>query len=322
MKRFIVALMLAFALADGRARAEPVQVDGVAAWVDGRAITVMDVLLESQPLFAGLVQEKGLSRTELNARRLKIFQQVRRNLVDTELIYASFQRDKEKAQIAVTDQMVDSRIDEIVQSDFNGSREMLMKALAGERQTFEEWRDKMARRIIVQGLRTREVVSKAQVSPRQVRDYYDAHRSAYSHPGQVLLRRIVIAGENAEERARRLMDRLYAGDEFADLAGSFSSGPEAKTGGLWGWRILEDLSPALREKLNGIPVNGTFKIDLGGDWHIVRLEGRETESFEEARGEIEELLRRQEIQRLHELWMTKLEREIHVTLIDQRLWEE
>ncbi len=321
MSKLFVAVLVAGVLAGNSLLAEKVQIDGVAAWVNGDAITVMDVLREAQPLFGALIQEKGLSRAELNTRRMKIFEQVRRNLVDAQLIYAGYQKDKQKTQVAITDQMVDSRINDMVQEDFGGSREKLMKALSEERQTYDEWRDRMTRRIIVQGMRAREVTAKVQVTPQAVRDYYEAHRSDYQHPGQVLLRRMVFSGPDAADRSRLVMDRLSAGDDFAALARSPAGGSDS-AGGAWGWRVTADLSPALLEKLAIMRVGGVGQINLEGDWQIIKLEGRDLIPFEDAQNSIEDSLRRTEAQRLNELWMDKLERQFHVRVIEQNPWNE
>lgn len=322
MTRAILSALLVSLLGAAADRAEPIPVDGVAAWVNGHAITVMDVLMEAQPLYAALAQEKGLTRDEMNTRRMAIYRQVRRSLVDTELIYAAYQKEKAKSQATVTDQMLDSRIDDIIQGDFGGSREKLMKALAEERMTYDEWREKMGRRIIVQGLRAREVTAKAQVSPKEVQAYYEDHRADYEHPGQVLLRRIVLVGADAETRSRKIMDSLYEGGNFAALAKRISTAPDAAQGGAWGWKNRADLAPELADKLNGMRVGGICRVELGGDWHIVMLEGRDVVSYDDARAAIEERLLRIETLRLHELWMDKLEREFHVKFVEQPLWKE
>jgi peptidyl-prolyl cis-trans isomerase SurA len=317
----MAAALVAGLLAASVLRAEPVAIDGVTAWVDGTPITIMDVIRDSQAQFHALSGEKGLSRAELNARRMAIFRQVRRNLVDAELIYAAFQKNKAKFQFSITDQMVENRINDIVRDDFGGNREKLMKALAEDRVTYEEWREKMSRRVIVQGMRQREVMAKVQIPPQAVREYYEANRASYEHPGQVLLRRMVFSGPDAEVRSRQVMDRLGDGEDFGVLAKSPAGGSDP-SGGSWGWRVAEDLSPALLEKLRVMRIGGVCRVDLGGDWQIVKLDGRDRVTFDEARATIEETLRRAEAQRLHELWMDKLEREFHVRFIEQSLWED
>lgn len=320
VERMAVAMVVGL-LAAGALRAEPVEIDGVTAWVNGTPITIMDVIREAQPQFHALSQEKGLSRSDLNSRRAAVFKQVRRTLVDSELIYSAFLKDKSKFQTSITDQMVEARINDIVRDDFGGNREKLMKALAEDRQTYEDWREKMSRRVIVQGMRQREVIAKVQVQPLAVRDYYEANKASFEHPGQVLLRRMVFSGPDAESRSRQVMDRLGDGEDFAALARS-SAGGSDPTGGAWGWRVTEDLSPVLLEKLRIMRLGGICRLDLGGDWQIVKLEGRDRVSLDEARASIEDTLRRNEVQRLHALWMDKLEREFDVRLTDQSLWED
>lgn len=321
MKKAIAALAAALFLGAGPIRADPVLVDGVAAWVDGEAITVMDVLLEAQPFLAALRREKGLSPADLQARQKAIYGQARRNLVDQALIYAAFRNEQGAQAAALTGQVLDSRIHDIIQEDFGGSRERLMKALADERLTYDEWREKMGRRLVVQSMRAREVLAKVRISPQAVQDAFEAYRAETAHPGQVWLSRIVLSGPGAEARSREVMDQLYDGASFAALARRHSAGPEAGQGGDWGWRRPEDLAPELAEKLAAMRVGGVCRINLGGDWHLVRLEARDTVAFEAAREILDERLRREETMRLHELWMDKLEREFHVTFVEHALWD-
>jgi parvulin-like peptidyl-prolyl isomerase len=322
MKQVVTTiLLLAGWLAAGLLRAEPLQVDGVTAWVNGSPITVMDVIREAQPQIAALLREQGLTRAEINEKRTAVFRQVRANMIEAELIFAWYEKEKQSTRVAITDQMVEGRINDIVQEEFGGSRERLMKALAEDRQTYEEWRGKMTRRIIVQGMRAREIMGKIQITPQAVRAEYERRKADFEHPGEVLLRRIVLTGPAAEARSRALLDRLSQNEDFAALAKSPEGGADPK-GGLWGWRLESELSEPLREKLAIMRLGGVCRIDLGGDWYLVKLEGRDSVPFEDASSEIEDLLRRREAQRLTELWLVALQRDFHVKTIDQPLWDE
>jgi parvulin-like peptidyl-prolyl isomerase len=319
MKNWIIFLLLAGLLAPAAFGAESVQIDGVAAWVNGTPITIMEVLREAQPQFGSLQREQGLSRAELFQRRVDIFNQTRKKLVDAELIYAWYQKEKQNAKESITDQMVDSRINDIVQVEFQGSREKLMQELARDRQTYEEWRSKMAKRFVVQSIRSQEVLSKVQVLPEQVRAYYETNRAAFNHPGQVLLRRIVLTGLRAETRSQEVLEQLSKGEDFAALARAIGKDP---SGGLWGWRDEAELSPILREKLAIMRLGGVCRINLQGDWYLVKLEARHSVPFEDAVFDIEDKLRENRAEELSKLWMARLERDFDANYIDQPIFDE
>lgn len=106
------------------------------------------------------------------------------------------------------------------------------KALSNEGMTYDQWearvKQSVLERLVVKELQKR-------VTPptdKEVADYYAAHKSEFQLPLQIQLRQIVVA---TEENAKKIMDELRKGRNFAELAKKFSITPEGAEGGNLGW---------------------------------------------------------------------------------------
>lgn len=75
-------------------------------------------------------------------------------------------------------------------------------------------------------------------SERELRAYFQAHRSDFDRPARVHLRLILVPERDQAEEA---IAALEDGD-FAEVAARFSQGPTAHLGGDQGWLSEEDLS--------------------------------------------------------------------------------
>jgi len=75
----------------------------------------------------------------------------------------------------------------------------------------------------------KEIESKAKVSDKEIRDYYEKHKEDFAPVSQVRLSRIVV---NTEGEAQKILERLKKGEDFAQLAKKSSTDTvSAKKGG-------------------------------------------------------------------------------------------
>ena len=73
-----------------------------------------------------------------------------------------------------------------------------------------------------------EVFKGLDADPREVDEYFGAHRQEFDRPERVKVLHIVV---KTEEELAHIRERLRAGEEFGALARRFSVAPEAKNGG-------------------------------------------------------------------------------------------
>jgi peptidyl-prolyl cis-trans isomerase SurA len=124
----------------------------------------------------------------------------------------------------------------------------------------------------------------------------------------------------SEAETKRLIERLHqrvkAGEDFAELAKSFSEDPgSALNGGLLSWIDPNALVPEFREVMNATPsgeLSKPFKSTYG--WHILQVMGRRaTDSSEEFREQqAMNLLRNRKYDEELQAWLRQIRDEAYV----------
>jgi len=143
---------------------------------------------------------------------------------------------------------------------------------------------------------------RASVSESEIKAYYEKNQGHFTEPEKIHARHILIrpdmknkdrgaAKKAAVEKARKILARVKAGEDFSALARKYSSDPgSAKKGGDLGWfpkgvmmKTFEEAAFALKKG----EVSDVVETPFGA--HIIRLEGRKPASVKplsEARGSI------------------------------------
>ena len=155
---------------------EGVLLDSYAAVANGKVITVGDIM--------SAIQADPPSPFPSNPEALSaLYRATRDDLVATELILQEF------AAIGATlpERAIEDHVNSVIHDRFHDSRTAFLAALAAERTTYEEWRQRMLRQLTVQLMRQREVDAKVSVTPVDIQAEYDAHASDYDLPERVRL---------------------------------------------------------------------------------------------------------------------------------------
>ncbi|MCS6771948.1 MAG: peptidylprolyl isomerase [Kiritimatiellae bacterium] len=319
--RILAAVCLAFSsVAAASAKlTDDMPVDGFAAIVNERVITIGDVMdfLQSSDLqmrddFAGM---------ELQ-RRSEAFTAARDLLIEQALIVEEFK----KSGATLPDRIVDGRIRTLIAERFGNDRSRFLAALAQEQITLEEWRERVREGIIVSLMRRQEVIERAKVSPGLLRAAYEARADRWNVPERIRVRLITLrlpeSGPAAVDARRQLAvrarGRILAGESFADVAREISEDSKAAAGGDWGWRSASDFAGPLRAALEALkPGEVSDVIETPGAIHLALVEERQSarmRTFEEVRPELERELRQAEIDRIYRRWIERLRRK-HVVQI-------
>ncbi len=291
---------------------KPIPVDGYAAMVNNRIITVKEVLSAMRPyeekfkqLYTGAELEKKMEEAYENALN---------SLIERELIMDYFDNQKE---FVLPDTAVNSRADEIIRNRFKNDYAAFRKALDSEGMTFDEWKKMLRTSIVISLLRDREVDKKIVISPQQVREYYQAHLADYQTPLKVKVRAIVIniGGTDEEKAAKRkeaeaIRKKLISGEDFAELATKVSEGYKADAGGDWGWIEPASRKEAIAKTLENIAINQISPvIETDDAIYIFKAEDRKNAStipFEEVSSAITEKLKREMADQLYTNWIERL----------------
>lgn len=285
-----------------------VPIDGVASFVNDRAITISDVLSAMQPVQARLIQ--AYEGEELTKRLREAYEDALRTLIERDLILDAYKQQKTQ----LPEWAIDNRINEIIGDQFGGDRSALNDALQKDRLTYEEWRDDVRNHLIVQYMHSGQVDRNVAVSPSAVRAEYDRHPDRYREPVQVKLRMIVLkTGKGAmgkSEAAEAIRRRALAGEDFSDLAREVSEGTKAQDGGDWGWMEPTLLRREIADALESMVLGDVSEvIETDDDLYVVKLDDHRPARvvpFNEVQTGIERELRRKESDARYQEWVGRL----------------
>ena len=136
------------------------------------------------------------------------------------------------------------RLDEIRKQYNLATMEDLEKAAKEQGVSFEDFKANVRNQIITQDVMREEVGRRIQITPGEVERYFNAHKQNYSKPETVQLSEILVSTgadpddkakvDAGEAKAADIEAKLHAGGDFAQLAKSFSDGPTAPDGGVFG----------------------------------------------------------------------------------------
>ncbi len=310
--------LVLFGLASIRAEAnEYIRVDGVAAMVNERVITFGELRSALEPVERQLRQQ--LSGAELMNRLDEAYERVLQNAIERALMLEEFA----KLGGEIPRQIIDEQVQVVLVEDFDGDRGMLLRALAQEGLSMEEWRRQLTEQVKIMSLRSEKVLPNVVVSPRQIRDAYEErYDEFYVEPGTHIriITLNVIEETDLDELRRRaawIASEIQQPEDFAVLAQQYSEDRFGPNGGDRGWinpqRMLRaDLANAADE-LDPGEVSDWIETDTA--WYLVFVEDRREgglRSFEEVRDELALTVRRAEEERIYQAWIDRLRARHHV----------
>lgn len=306
---------MVFVGAAGTVSAAKLPLDGYAAVVNDRTITIGDVMSSIYEAEERLRIMHG--GEELETKRRELFHTGLERLIDQALIIEEFDSRKD---MQIPERMVDDRVNEIIYERFGNDRSALMSALASDQITLEDWRETIRERLIVMSMRRFEIGEKIVVSPTQVRTAYEERKDRYASPEQVKLRMIFIRAGDPPEAARELAAatraRIEGGETFANVAKDVSNDPSASSGGDWGWLETNLLREELKTVLAAQEIGTVSDVIYTPEgYYLLLLEERRaasTKSFDDVRSEIEMEMRERESERLYRDWMVRLRQKYSV----------
>ena len=183
------------------------EVDGIAARVGSAVILKSDIANEMRRSGAGAGK----------------YADIRDEMIERELIL----RAAKEAKLQMQDWVVENRIRDIISRAFNGDRNKLMEALAKDKVSYPEWRQRIKDDMVVNAMRWQIVDKNIQASPAAMRDEYAAHPERYVAERRVTVSAILLKPGDTE-KSDEIDEALKNGTSFADLARKHSVDAKAK----------------------------------------------------------------------------------------------
>ena len=278
------------------------EVDGIAARVGSAVILKSDIANEMRRSGAGAGK----------------YADIRDEMIERELIL----RAAKEAKLQMQDWVVENRIRDIISRAFNGDRNKLMEALAKDKVSYPEWRQRIKDDMVVNAMRWQIVDKNIQASPAAMRDEYAAHPERYVAEKRVTVSAILLKPGDAE-KSDEIDEALKNGTSFADLARKHSVDAKAKDGGQWKDVRPEDVfRPEICEEIAKMPKGTISKwIELDGWKFLLRKDDATAGgkmSFADAYDAIAANVRNDEAKRLYVDWIERLKAATYIKVYEDR----
>ncbi|MEN9358494.1 MAG: peptidyl-prolyl cis-trans isomerase C/peptidyl-prolyl cis-trans isomerase SurA [Verrucomicrobiota bacterium] len=285
--------------------------DGIAAKVNGKAITVFDV--------KNMVQREEreirsrAAPAEVNQKVMEARQQSLERLIDNQVILTAFRNSKYE----VPSTLIETEIEQIIARDSGGDRDKFLRHLERGGLSMEEFRDKIEEKLAIRLMMNENVRRKVVVTPQDVSLFYNRNPELYSRPAQVQIRLLMVRSRAEAEAA---LGEIAAGKSFAEIADRVSLLPKAeKDGGDMGMKarneiradfqaVIAKLKPGQRSGVIETP-NGSFLIEL------VAEKAGGLIPLEELKDRIREDLEDEQSDRLYKEWISGLRKGASIELM-------
>jgi peptidyl-prolyl cis-trans isomerase SurA len=286
-------------------------VSGIAAIVNEDVVTSYEVDKE----LAFLVKEAEQKGPVTPEARKELRKTTLNMLIDKRLI---LQKIKE-LNIQVSEEEVRQAVEDVKKQN-KLSQEALVGALLNQGLTFDQYKTQLKEQLERLRLMSMEVKAKVQVSDREMRDYYEANKAAYSTDESYRARHIffrIPKNATAEEikkamaRAVNVINEARSGMDFAELARKYSDeATAAKDGGDLGVFKKGDMLPEIEGAVLGMKAGEISElVSTPAGFHIIKLEERivaKAKPCEEVKAGIEDLLYKKKSEERFSQWAADL----------------
>jgi len=133
----------------------------------------------------------------------------------------------ESMGVKVTDQEIETELDKLKQTYFQGDEQKYSAELAKQGLTDADVRNELRTRILTNKI-YQAVIKKVTVSDADIKAYYDKNPTQYQQPASREVRHILV---KTEALAQKLHDQIQGGADFAKLAKKYTQDQASKADG-------------------------------------------------------------------------------------------
>lgn len=291
--------------------------NGILAVVEDRVITRDEVMKEVEP-FIPQIRQKSLSEFEFNKRVGDYIREIVQNMIDRELIVKDF-RDK---GMTIPQSYLDSNFDDYLKREFNGDRAEFLKFVQSQGKTIKQFKQEQEKDLIVGYMQNNKRLAVAEISPKKIKDYYEANKAKWYTPASAKISLITLkTGRTAtldENRklAKEIVAKFNAGEKFSELARKYSKDDSSAKGGEWGWYKKGELNPLLDKQAFAIEAGKiTEPVEIGDMIFILKVEEKKPEGIspiDDVREQIEWTIAEQNGREIYRKWVEGLRQKAYI----------
>lgn len=284
-------------------------IDGIAAIVNDELITTHEVDKEASLMAREAARKSAPAVGETQLRSAALNQLIDKKLAEQKIRELGIKVSEEELRQAIDD----------VRKQNNLTQEALVAALEAQGLSFEQYKVQLREQLERLRLMGQEVRAKIQVGEKELREYYEANQKRFSDEMfQASHIYFQINEKTPEADVKRIMatamtvlNEARSGAEFAELARKHSDDQlTAKDGGALGTFKKGEMLPQIENAVEAMqPGDISELVVTPAGFHIIKLEkrfARNVKTFDEAKGEIEEILYRKKSEERFNQWVAEL----------------
>lgn len=251
MIRKLAFLIAPLILGTTPAFSQAVEVNGIAAKVNGTVITKNEVGFMLAPIYAQLATQFPRRGPEFERQFKEAQEKVLQELIDRRIILDEFKQ----LGAAIRPQLIDEEIKRQVREMYNGDESKLRDELKRSRLTMEGYRSITREKMVVQAMRAQQFSDAPPPLPNEIQAEYEEIKLTLRDvtSDKITFRKIFIPTTDAENPiaspetqlalAEDIVKQLNGGKSFEELARTYSKDAFVEQGGLQEKLPRTDLSP-------------------------------------------------------------------------------
>jgi peptidyl-prolyl cis-trans isomerase SurA len=293
----------------------PVEVNGIAAKVNGRVITKNQVSFMLAPMFAQLAAQYPRRGPQFESQFKEAKSKIIQELVDRQIILDEFKQVGASIKPFIIDEEIKRQMREL----YNGDEVKFREELKRSRLTMEGYRTMTREKMIVQAMRAQQFSDAPPPLPNEIQKEYDEVKLNLRDVSKdvITFRKIFIPAGDAQNPtltaesqlslAESLAKQLADGKDFAELAKANSKDAFAEQGGLQENVPRTDLSPEFAAIIFEAPVGKIVGplMDPQGFTLVkpIKIQFGPSPPLEKVREMVEERVRKKKTSAQYERWI-------------------
>lgn len=267
-------LLLLAAAAQAAPRDPVVQLDRIVAVVDREVITYGE-LQDRIRIVLSQLEKQGTARPPQEALEKQVLERIINDRLQLQLAA--------QTGLRVDDSQLDRTIERIAEQN-RLSVSQFREALEADGISYRKFREDIRNEIILARLREREVDNRIVVTEAEIDNLLTTRASRPAEPDEFDLSHILIRTpeeadpdtlQRLERKARDVLARLEAGENFAEVSARYSDAPNALEGGNLGWKKLDQLPGLFADAVQPLQAGQISPILRSPNgFHLLRVDAR------------------------------------------------
>jgi peptidyl-prolyl cis-trans isomerase SurA len=242
---------------------QAVEVNGIAAKVNGSVITKNEVAFMLSPIYSQLVTQFPRRGPEFEKQFNEAREKILQELIDRRIILDEFKQ----IGASIRSNLIDEEVKRQIRELYNGNESLFREELKKSRMTMDGYREMTREKMVVQAMRAQQFSDAPPPLPNEIQNEYDEVKNTLRDvtKDKISFRKIFIPSSDPENPvaspetqlalAEDITRQAKEGKAFEELAKTYSKDAFAEQGGLQEDLPRTDLSPEFAAILFDAPEN-------------------------------------------------------------------